>query len=809
MYGRRLMKSLLFSLAAIFVIALGAAGLARADQPAYTIYDDALASGWTRIGAASVNLNNADPVHSGLASISVSDGPYQVFCLCHFAFIETSDFATLSFWINGGPAGGQELWVKGTLNGVEQTAIALPALPAGTWQQVTLPLTALGVANQPNLTGFWIQESTGNAQPTFYVDDIQLNRIPPPAIVNVAVDASQIVRTVDARQFGIATHTYDGFLDTPTTLSILSEAGSQALRFPGGSVGDEYDWQTNTLTDANGIKASTSFDGFAHVATATGAQVFIVANYGSGTPQMAAEWVRYLNITKGYGFKYWEVGNETYGAWETDHQMRPNDPYTYAFRFRDYFAQMKAIDPSIKVGAVAIPGEDTVFVNYTDHPAINPRTGQSHSGWTPVLLATLKSLGVTPDFLVHHFYPQEPGEENDPMLLQSASGWAVAAADLRQQLSDYLSVSAGSVELVSTETNSVSSNPGKQTTSLVNGLFLADSVAQAMQTEFNALFWHALHNNQTFTNNNDPALYGWRLYGDYGIVDTADPPAATDHYPTFYTFKLLQHFARGGDRVVKTASSYHDLAAYSARRADGSLSLLFINKSSDTSFPTNIALTGYTPRSSATVFSYGIPQDEAARMGIGSPDIVQATLAVGGPNFTYTFQPYSATVIALAPATIAPVIEYYNASQDHYFMTWAPAEIAILDAGTTIKGWTRTGKMFQAYTTPQSGTSPVCRFYIPPALGDSHFYGRGTTECNATAQKNPSFILEDPTFMQMFLPNLGVCPASTTEVYRVFDNRSDANHRYMTDPAVRDQMVAKGWIAEGDGPDLVVMCAPQ
>ena len=46
-------------------------------------------------------------------------------------------------------------------------------------------------------------------------------------------------------------------------------------------------------------------------------------------------------------------------------------------------------------------------------------------------------------------------------------------------------------------------------------------------------------------------------------------------------------------------------------------------------------------------------------------------------------------------------------------------------------------------------------------------------------------------------------------VYRVFSNRADANHRYMTDRGVRDQMVASGWLAEGDGADLVVMCAPQ
>jgi hypothetical protein len=94
------------------------------------------------------------------------------------------------------------------------------------------------------------------------------------------------------------------------------------------------------------------------------------------------------------------------------------------------------------------------------------------------------------------------------------------------------------------------------------------------------------------------------------------------------------------------------------------------------------------------------------------------------------------------------------------------------------------------------------------ALGNSHFFGRGTVECNATGAKNPSFVLEDPNFMYMILPTAGVCPASTTPVYRVFSNRPDANHRYMTDRAIRDAMVAKGWVAEGDGPDLVVMCAP-
>jgi len=177
---------------------------------------------------------------------------------------------------------------------------------------------------------------------------------------------------------------------------------------------------------------------------------------------------------------------------------------------------------------------------------------------------------------------------------------------------------------------------------------------------------------------------------------------------------------------------------------------------------------------------------------------------------TKRFRRYSVTGVGGNAGPISPtvVVEYYNATLDHYFITWVKAEQDNLDAGRTPTKWDRTGKTLNTYTMPQAGTSPVCRYYIPPDKGDSHFFGRGTAECDATGQKNPTFVLEDPAFMNMILPTAGVCPAGTTNIYRVFSNRPDANHRYMTDKAVRDQMVAKGWVAEGDGPDLVVMCAP-
>jgi hypothetical protein len=114
------------------------------------------------------------------------------------------------------------------------------------------------------------------------------------------------------------------------------------------------------------------------------------------------------------------------------------------------------------------------------------------------------------------------------------------------------------------------------------------------------------------------------------------------------------------------------------------------------------------------------------------------------------------------------------------------------------------------FDAPGAQTSPVCRFYIPAELGDSHFYGRGAQECAETAQKNPSFIDEDAQFFHVILPAQGTCAGGTVPVYRVFDNRVDANHRYMVDRALRDLMVTQNhWLAEGDGADLVVMCVPQ
>ena len=55
----------------------------------------------------------------------------------------------------------------------------------------------------------------------------------------------------------------------------------------------------------------------------------------------------------------------------------------------------------------------------------------------------------------------------------------------------------------------------------------------------------------------------------------------------------------------------------------------------------------------------------------------------------------ASSACALEPT--AQAIEYYNASLDHYFITAFPEEAAMLDAGTVVKGWARTGVTFNVW----------------------------------------------------------------------------------------------------------------
>ena len=464
-------------------------------------------NGWQDYGWVPLYCTN-NPAHSGSNALCLApSGSWQALQFVHNA-IDTSLYTNLTFWLNGGSAGGQTVTVAATLGGTPQTSQNVGPAPTNSWKHVTLSLASLGVANKTNFDGLNIWVSFNNPQPPVYLDDVTLAAAPPPATVQVSVNAAQAVRTVDARVFGVNQVAWDGNVSTTTSIEMMNDLGNPCLRWPGGSWGDAYHWtnEANSVGFVNRNWGSFSTN-FIKLATNTHARAFIIVNYGSSSAEEAAYGVRMFNITNHCNFKYWEIGNEVGGSWEEDNNTnapwQPHDPWTYAMRFTNYYAKMKAADPSIKIGAVADITEDGT-ANYTNHPVVNPRTGVTHNGWTPVMLTYMRSNNVLPDFLIAHKYAPDIGDTGD--LLWSKS-WAADAASLRQMLSDYLGSAGSNITLECTENGG---GGDRQRVSLVGGLFYADSVGQIMQTEFNSRIWWDFRNGQGGVLNSDPALYGWR-----------------------------------------------------------------------------------------------------------------------------------------------------------------------------------------------------------------------------------------------------------------------------------------------------------
>ena len=190
------------------------------------------------------------------------------------------------------------------------------------------------------------------------------------------------------------------------------------------------------------------------------------------------------------------------------------------------------------------------------------------------------------------------------------------------------------------------------------------------------------------------------------------------------------------------------------------------------------------------------------RSGVSAPAVVHA-FASGDSRLFFEF---------------ADVVEYYSPSLDHYFITGSEPDIDALDSGR-IPGWVETGYELGALTVsvPQYCCStygqvavPVCRFYIPPPAGPSHFFSAFAEECAAVAAKFPSLVLETAAAFYVYLPDAvtGECPYPFQPVYRVWNQRADTNHRYIfNDLNLRQQMLDQGWTPEGRGPMGVAWCS--
>jgi hypothetical protein len=211
----------------------------------------------------------------------------------------------------------------------------------------------------------------------------------------------------------------------------------------------------------------------------------------------------------------------------------------------------------------------------------------------------------------------------------------------------------------------------------------------------------------------------------------------------------------------------------------------------------------------------------AATLSVGASCTISVTFKPSGTgNRSATLRVDSSagtSTVALSGVAKAPagnnmldVIEYYYREFDSYFVTALADEIVKLDNGT-FTGWARTGYQFKVHALGTPGSLTVCRFFsVAFGLKSAHFYTPVPEEC-ARVKTNPDWIFEGEVFAIPGARPDGTCGVGTAPIYRLYNNGEGGapNHRYTTVGTVRDNMVAAGWVIEGNGPGFAFMCAPQ
>ena len=442
----------------------------------------------------------------------------------------------------------------------------------------------------------------------------------------VDVDVRAGLATVPDTAIGVNHAIWDAQLGTTAVADLLRDAGVRMLRYPGGSYADIYHWRDHTAPGGY-VAPGTDFDTFMAAAKRTGAEPMIIANYGTGTAEEAADWVRYANVTKGYDATYWTIGNENYGnghygsAWEAD-EHADKSPKEYAATVVAYARAMKAVDPDIKIGAVlTMPG------NWPDG-----LVGAGDQGtWNAEVLAR---AGADIDFVDVHWYP---GGSTAAETLTRTEHIDDAMYLLREQIRRYAGENASRIRISMTETNvevGRTTQPG--------ALFLADVYSGLLEQGVFTVQWWNVHNGIGTVS----TVAGQTDYGDYGLLSsggcTADgtvcePPMNTPFAP-YHALSLVGSFARPGDQLVRAGTDNPLVSAHASRRANGDLAVLLLNKDPERAHTVALNYHGWAPAG-------GLPTVATYTNGA---DAVRTT--TGGTAAAQTLPAYSLTLLTLRPA---------------------------------------------------------------------------------------------------------------------------------------------------------------
>jgi hypothetical protein len=585
-------------------------------------------------------------IHTGKASLAVTHLSAWVGAYLHTdASVDTTRVNRLRFWLHGGSGGTQKI----TLALVDGGSVTLPSVAltpkANTWVAVDLPLSQLG--SPEIVSGIVWQDASGSAQATFYLDEInfyQQGPVAPVAALTLEVNPTLSRAPISEDIYGI---------------SWASEALAKDLRLPvrrsGGNAMSRYNWKVNNTNRGsdyffqNAVAPEEKIDTFVaqdrRTATKSLLTVpmmgwvakdagfscgFSAAKYGlqqqteqyhpecgnglktdgtaiTGnnprdtsipvTASFAGDWIRSLVGKYGRadagGVRYYAFDNEP-ALWNSTHRDVHPQPLGYdelLQRTVDYGAAIKQADPSAKTLGPVEWGWSNYLYSAKDVAAggdwWNTRPDRRAHGDKELVAWYLSELnnyqkrtGIRLlDYLDLHFYPQgtnvslsnvvDPGTKAlrlrstralwDPTYKDES--WINETVKLIPRMHDWINTNYPGTKLAITEYNwgGLEDINGALAQADILGIFGREKVDMA-------LLWG-------MPDGNVPGTYAFRMYRNYNGAG-----------------------GRFGQTSISAVSSDQSkVSLYAAKRNDGSLTLIAINKT-DQARKVNLKVTGGTTK---------------------------------------------------------------------------------------------------------------------------------------------------------------------------------------------------------------------
>ncbi len=423
--------------------------------------------------------------------------------------------------------------------------------------------------------------------------------------------------------------------------------GVSVMRFPGSS-SEGYHWKEgvfdfNERFDAAPLSKMENVIKFAKI---MGSSLVLQVNIESGTPQEAADWVKFMNETENFPVTYWEMGNEVYGDWERNYMSGSE----YAAIIKQYAQAMKAVDPSIKIGAnLGGPGyqdfDEAVireaadhidFVSYHWYPnhinASHKYKGRDHPLAEEIMgnYLAVESMKERVENLIEKYAPHRK-DKIETTFLEWDGSWDGAPSDLDYEYQGMM-------------------------WSLANAIFYADTLGQF------ALHQIPLAINYSLQEVMFGFVRGWDRDAGWGgnrwDGDTIRPKAfALKLFSEYFGDSLIEQemqdvptFYKEQDWRSDSYSGYVPyVSAYSSTfEGQSKIAIALINKHATQDYTVKILVDGVTPKEVGKVWILNGPALEA--QNDGQPHTVKIDafhVEDVGPSFLYNLPAHSVNMLQI------------------------------------------------------------------------------------------------------------------------------------------------------------------